>query len=168
MTPAERQARRTDLRTFGQRLRRRRLESGLTTKAVADLAHISKACYEVYEVGSQSCPSIRLAAIASAMGVPIASLHVDELVLAEIRLSPETLERIRREGRPAAEAAIARVSDNLVALALAEATRPPVDLSPGARAKPRRSRESLLLNRARIDAAAEASREARREARKVA
>jgi hypothetical protein len=102
------------------------------------------------------------------MQVPIASLLVDDLILAEIRLSQATLERIKREGRPAAIAAIAAINDNLVALALAEATRPPVDLSPGARAKPRRSREDMLVSWADARAKSSALAEERRRARKIA
>jgi hypothetical protein len=109
-----------------------------------------------------------LAAIAAAIGVPIASLVVDELVLAEIRLSPETLERIRREGRPAAIAAIDRVRENLIALAIAEATRPARDFSPGARAKPRQTREQKLASWAAATERSKAIAEERRQARKIA
>jgi hypothetical protein len=111
-------------------------------------------------------------AIAAALGIPIASLLTDQCVLQEIHVSEETLERIRREGKPAAEEVADRLTVNFFALLMAEATRPPVDLSPGARAKPRRSREELLAKREASLAAASqraaAIAEERRRARRVA
>jgi transcriptional regulator with XRE-family HTH domain len=172
MTPAQRQTRanqRThDQRTIGQRLRRRRLEQGHTGATTANLIGVSKGQYDVWEVGSSAYPVRQLAEIAAALGVPIASLVVDELVLAEVRVSDETLERVKREGAPAADEAIARISANLKALLLAEASRPPVDLSPGARAKPRRTREQKLASWADATARSKAKAQLRRQARQVA
>jgi hypothetical protein len=67
---------------------------------------------------------------------------------------------------------IARLKPQLFALLMAEATRPAIDLSPGARAKPRRSREELLVARASAIAGAEQRASAiaaeRRQARQIA
>jgi transcriptional regulator with XRE-family HTH domain len=172
LTAAEKRARAEQRaatqRAIGQRLRRRRLESGHTAESIYRAIGISMAQYGNYEVGSRPYPVHRLAAIASAIGIPVASLLTDEVVLAEIRASSETLERVRREGRPAAREAALRIVDNLEALLLAEATRPPVDLSPGARAKPRRSREQKLASWAAATERSKAIAEERRQARKIA
>lgn len=176
LTAAEKRARAEQRaatqRAIGQRLRRRRLESGHTAESIYRAIGISMAQYGNYEVGSRPYPVHRLAAIASAIGIPVASLLTDEVVLAEIRASSETLERVRREGRPAAREAALRIVDNIEALLLAEATRPPVDISPGARGRPRRSREQVLAEREASWAAASARsaaiKEERRQARKIA
>lgn len=156
----------------GKRLRRRRIEAGLTQERASSAAGATFREWAIWEVGTRAYPARRLPAIAAAMGIPIASLLVDELVLAEIRLSPETLERIKREGRPAAIAAVDRIRDNLIALALAEATRLPADISPHAWAKPRRSREDLLAAKpaklAALKQRGAAIAEERRQARKIA
>jgi hypothetical protein len=76
--------------------------------------------------------------------------------LQEIRISAETLEYIRRGGKPAAEEVVARYLPQLFALLMAAATAPAIDTSPGARAKPRRSREEVLAKRAEGIATAEA------------
>jgi hypothetical protein len=83
-------------------------------------------------------------AIASALGVPTASLFTDAAVLAEIRVSDVTLGQIRREGRGACKAVAERLASLLEPLILQEATRPPVDVSPGARPKRRRTRAEVL------------------------
>jgi hypothetical protein len=82
-------------------------------------------------------------AIPSALGVPTASLFTNEAVLAEVS-SAETLENVRREGRAACRQAADRLASRLETLIWQEATRPPVDVSSGARPKPRRSRVEVL------------------------
>jgi len=133
-------------RRDGQRLRQRRLEAGITQQAAANTLGIDLQVWVKWELGRRPYPACRLAAIASALGIPIASLLVDQVVLQEIRVSEETLERVRREGRPAIDEISARLAASVGALLHAEATRLPVDLSPGARAKPRRSREQVLAS----------------------
>jgi hypothetical protein len=83
--------------------------------------------------------------MARALQAPVACLLTDEFVLSEIRVSDETLGMVKRDGWPAANAAAERLSGNVAALLMAEASRPPVDLSPGARPKRRRSREEILV-----------------------
>lgn len=151
MTPVETKAkaeqRRIDQRVIGQRLRRRRLEAGLTVNIAAGHAGVSEATWQGWELGSRPYPVRRLAGLAAALGIPIASLVTDELVLVEIRISDETCKRVKREGRPAAREVVERLSTNVEALLLAEVSRPAIDLSPNARAKPRRSREQVLARR---------------------
>ena len=52
-----------------------------------------------------------------------------ELVLAEIRIRQESLERLKREGRPAADAVVSSLLPRLAARLPAEASRPPLDVS---------------------------------------
>ena len=99
----------------------------------------------------------RGAKIASALAVPVAALFAEEVVLAEVRLSHETLEQVRLEGRPACREAAERLASRLEPLIWQEATRKPVDIRPGARPKRRRSRAEVLAgiaeaNRMRAEA----------------
>lgn len=128
----------------GERLRRRRLEAGLTAKRAAQAAGVTLQVWRLWEVGNRPYPARRLPAIAAALGIPVMSLLVDRFVLAELQVSDESLERVRREGRPAAAAIVAAIAPGLEAALLAEAGRPAIDLSPWARARPRRSREQVL------------------------
>jgi hypothetical protein len=73
--------------------------------------------------------------IASALAVPTGALFTDEVVVAEVRLSYETLQQIKREGREASRQAAERLASRLEPLIWQEATRPPVDVSAGARPK---------------------------------
>lgn len=101
------------------------------------------------------------------MQAPLASLLTDELVLAEIRISDETLERVKREGKPAAEEAARRIAQGLEALLLAEAGRPPVDVSPGARPKHRRTRAEVLAGIAEAQRMSKARQAREAEARRI-
>lgn len=95
------------------------------------------------------------------MGLPIAQLFTDELVLAEVRVSDETLERCRLEGREVAQEAALRIAGQLEPLIWEAATRKPVDVAPGARAaKKRMSRREVLAGVKRAD-------KARRKARSI-
>lgn len=102
---------------------------------------------------------------ASALGIPVAALLCDDLVLAEVRVSDETLAAVKRGGMPAAEAAAQRLAASLAPLLYAEATRKPVDLSPGARPKRRRTRAEVLEGIAAANAA-RAARDAK-QAREI-
>jgi hypothetical protein len=87
----------------------------------------------------------------------VASLPTDEVVLAEVRVSDATIEQVRREGRPACREAAERLASRLEPLIWQEATRKPVDISPGARPKRRRTRAEVLAgiaeaNRMRAEA----------------
>ena len=55
----------------------------------------------------------RGATIAQALNVPVAALFTDEVVLAEVRLSDETLQEIKRQGREASGEAAERLSSRL-------------------------------------------------------
>jgi hypothetical protein len=82
--------------------------------------------------------------IAQALNVPVAALFADDFVLAEVRVSDETMEQVRRDGREASKQAAERLASRLESLIWQEATRPPVDISAGARPRPRRSRVQKL------------------------
>lgn len=47
--------------TFGEYLKQKRLESGLTQKQVAKLAGMKEAQYQKYELGIRACPSFPVA-----------------------------------------------------------------------------------------------------------
>ena len=84
-------------------------------------------------------------------------MFTDEVVLAEVRVSKETIEQVRREGRDASKEAAERLASRLEPLIWQEATLPPVDVSPGARPKRRRTRTEVLAgvaeaNRMRAEA----------------
>jgi hypothetical protein len=100
--------------------------------------------------------------IASALAIPTASLFTDEVVLAEVRLSEETLQEIKREGREASRQAAERIASRLEPLIWQEATRPPVDVSAGARPRPRRSRVQKLAGIEQANAMRRAAFERRR------
>ena len=147
---------------FPARLRRIRLQQGLTVKAAAKIAGISETSYWCWESGRVTPKLWRAGAIARALGVPVAALFTDELVVAEVVVSAETVAAIRRDGRIASEAAARRIADQLEPLLWASATAPPVDVSPGRRPKPRRTRPEVLAGvkqaneaRARRDAKAD-------------
>ena len=74
----------------------------------------------------------------------MAALFTDEVVLAEVRVSKETIEQVRREGRDASKEVAERLASRLEPLIWQEATLPPVDVSPGARPKRRRTRTEVL------------------------
>lgn len=74
----------------------------------------------------------------------MAALFADGVVVAEIRLSDETIQQVHREGQQACKKAAERIASMLEPLIWQEATRKPVDISPGARPKRRRSRVEVL------------------------
>jgi transcriptional regulator with XRE-family HTH domain len=163
---AERQHRLNAAIDFGRRLRKTRLSYQLSREQVANGAGISTQSVTRYELGSQTPRPDRIAALASAIGCPAASLLVDDVVLAEIRVAPETLELVRRDGQLAADEVAARMASSLSSLLLAEATRPPVDLRPHARPRRRRSRAEVLAGTAQareMQAARKAAATARNE-----
>ena len=96
--------------------------------------------------------------MAQALGLPVAQLFTDELVLAELRISEETLERVREHGARAAQEVVEGFVPALVARLLAEATRTPVSLEPGARPKQRRTRAQVLAGTAQANAMRAAKR----------
>ncbi len=142
---------------FAAKLRQARLTAGLTAQQVATATPLHAQTLRNYERGQAIPRPWRLNRLAQAIGVPVASLLNPELVLAEVRISDATLERVKREGRPAAEEAGARIAAYLTERLLQEAARVPVDVSPGARPKRRRTREEVL-------AGTQAAKEARKQA----
>jgi hypothetical protein len=92
----------------------------------------------------------------------VAALFADEFVLAEVRVSDETIEQVRREGRPACKEAAERLASRLEPLIWQQATRKPVDISPSARPKRRRSRAEVLAGIAEANRMRAATRRPRR------
>jgi hypothetical protein len=92
----------------------------------------------------------------------VAALFADEVVLAEVRVSEETIEKVRREGRQACKEAAERLASRLEPLIWQEATRKPVDISAGARPRPRRSRVEVLAGIAEANRMRAAARQPRR------
>lgn len=129
---------------FPKRLKRLRHQQGLTNQQLADLTNVDVLSASRWQSGATQPSFARAPDIASALGLPVAQLFTDDPVIAEVTLSPETLQRIKREGRPAAAETAQRLALMLEPLIWQEATRKPVDVSPGVRAKPRRNRAQVL------------------------
>jgi|SRR5579872_37639 len=132
--------------TFAQRLRHHRLANGITLKQAAAAAGVVTQTLGRWESGRTKPDLTRAGAIASALGVPVAALFTDELVVAEVVVSAETVERIRQEGREAAAEVATRLAAQLEPAIYAAATRPARDTRPGARAKPRQSRAERIAS----------------------
>jgi len=130
--------------TFRERIRQLRIAQGITLDAAARQAGVVGRSWSRWEAGDTKPALERAGAIARALNVPVASLFTDELVVAEIIVSKETIERIRAEGRTAAGDVAARLAAALEPAIWDAATRKPPDTRPGARAKPRRTRAERL------------------------
>lgn len=130
--------------TFGERIRQHRLAQGLSAKKLAEQTGCSAATIRNWERGLTK-PSLPWAGpIARGLGVPVAALFTDELVVAEIVVSADTIARIRKEGRTASQDAARRLAAQLEPAVWAAVTRPAVDTRPGARPKRRRTRAETL------------------------
>lgn len=133
-----------EARAFATRLRYERLAAGRTVTDAADATNIEPASWTRYERSQRVPRPWTLDRIAAALNVPAVRLMRDCRVVAEVEPSEATIADCRARGMPAALEAAERMVPALAALILAEATRPPVDTSPGARPKRRRSRTELL------------------------
>lgn len=146
--------------TLGARLRRLRIQQGVTTKKAAKSAGVALTSWTLWERGDRAYQPWRAPAIASALGVPVAQLFTDEVVLAEVRVSDVTLQKCRDSGRSAAQDAASRIAGQLEPLIWQEATRAVADVRPGARAARKRATRAEKLagiraaDRARAAAAA--------------
>lgn len=130
--------------TFGQRIRTIRLGQGLSADKAANAAGCHAQTYRNWEAGRTKPDLTRAGAIARALNVPVAALFTDELVIAEVIVSADTVARIRKEGRTAAADAARRLAAQLEPAIYDAATRKPADTRPGARARPRRTRAERL------------------------
>jgi DNA-binding XRE family transcriptional regulator len=130
--------------TFGARLKRHRLSQGLTVKHAARIAGISETTYWNWESGRVTPKLWRCGAIARALGVPVAALFSDELVVADVVVSEATVRAIRAGGRDACADVAQRLAVQLEPLIWAAVTAPAVDTRPGARPKRRRTRAEVL------------------------
>jgi DNA-binding XRE family transcriptional regulator len=129
--------------TFGQRIRALRIQQGLTIKSAASQIPAHEQTFISWEAGRTKPLLHKAGAIASALGVPVGALF-NEHVAAEVVVSPETVARIRREGREACVEVAKRLADQLEPVIWAHATTPPADTRPGARPKPRRTKAERL------------------------
>jgi transcriptional regulator with XRE-family HTH domain len=144
---------------LGYRIRAARLQAGLTVKTAAKITGVSTTTWTNWERCIKRPASPRMGAIARALGVPVCSFYVDEgyLPVTEVVLTPGSVERLRREGRPAAEE-LARLVASQLAPAILAAASPPRS-RPARAVRRRRSREEILRG---IEAAKQAR--ARRQA----
>jgi DNA-binding XRE family transcriptional regulator len=147
---------------LGARIRELRLTAGLTVPTAAKNAGVSVTAWNCWERGDKVPLLIRAPKIASALCVPVAALFRSD-VIAEVVVSAETVQRIREGGRPACVETAGRLASQLEPVLLEAANRRPVDLSPGARPKRRRSRAEVLAG----IHAAETTRAAARQRRVV-
>lgn len=138
---------------LARRIRAARLAAGHTIADAARQTGVATLTWSRWELSRHTPRPWTLADAALTLGVPVASLLTDRLILAEVSVSDETLERVRREGAPAARAAAVRIAAQLEALLLAKASAPPVDVSPGARPKRRRTRAEVLAGTRAANAA---------------
>lgn len=142
---------------FAARLRTLRHRQGLTQAIVARATGVRVATWRAWERGTSLPLVTRIPKIAAALVVGEAELFVPRgsAFIASVFVGPESLERIRREGRPAAEDVAVYISRQLVP-ALANA-RPlldnvPVGLDVRRSTGRRRSRaEVLALDRKRLE-----------------
>jgi transcriptional regulator with XRE-family HTH domain len=144
------------------RIRTLRLQTGVSQATAANTAGVHVTSWRNWESGSKRPRLERGAKIAQALNVPVAALFADEVVLAEVRVSDATIEQVRREGREASKEAVERLAARLEPLIWQEATRPPVDISAGARPRPRRSREEIVAGIAEANRMRAAARLPRR------
>lgn len=129
---------------FPARLRTIRLSQGLTANAVAMQAGVSETTMWRWESGRVTPKLWRCGAIARALGVPVAALFTDELVVADVVVSAETVKRIRAGGREVCQDVAQRLASQLEPVIWAAVTAPKVDTRPGTRAKRRRTRAEVL------------------------
>ena len=125
---------------LGARLRRLRTQKGLTQVTVAKQSGIHLQTWRTWEAGRSAYRPWRAVEIAQALDVPVKQLFVDDVVLAEITLRPETLEDVRQRGDEAVQDALARLNSWLGPMILQAATRPKAD----GRAQRRRTRPEKL------------------------
>ena len=144
--------------TFGERIRKLRLTQGISVVKTAAVVGCHAETLRNWEAGRTKPDLTRAGAIARALNVPVAALFTDELVVAEIVVSAETVARIRKDGREACGDVARRLAEQLEPAIWQVVTRPAADTRPGARAKPRRTRaERLAELNARSKSAAKRS-----------
>lgn len=129
---------------FHARLRTLRLAAGLTVAVAARNARVSVTTWNKWERGQATPKLSRGHDIASALAVPVIALFTDQVAIADVVLMPETVARIRKEGRSAAAETAQRLAQQLEPAIYDAATRKPVDTRAGARAKPRKTRAERL------------------------
>ncbi len=112
---------------FGKRLSALRAQAGVSGRVAARAAGINSGTWTRYEQGRIRPGIDKAPAIARALHIPIAALFDTEdgsKVIAEIRVSPETLQAIREHGTPAVDEAANRIATSLKPRMVAAATPP--------------------------------------------
>ncbi len=89
-----------DRTRLAARIRRLRVEAGLSQRSVAKHALVHEQTLRRWEQGVTAPDAVRLPILARALDAPIGALF-DPWVIAEVRLEPETLARLRAQGDPA-------------------------------------------------------------------
>src|SRR4051812_37376400 len=86
---------------FARRLRALRHRQGITQIDAARSVGVRVATWRRWEHGRALPLATRISSIASALGVPVHALYVPEgwAAIGAVHVCPETLERVRREGR---------------------------------------------------------------------
>lgn len=132
-------------KALGQRIRQQRLAQGLTRAQAAPLAGVNPSTLEQWESGLARPGLVRLGNIVRGWAVPACSFSCgeDQVPVADVVLSQESVDRVRREGRPAAAELAQLLAAQLEPLIYQAATRI-VDTSHGARPKRRRTRAEVL------------------------
>lgn len=129
--------------TFPERLKALRLSQGIPQTVAANAAGVHISTWRAWERGHKTPRLLRGAAIASALGVPVAALFRDDVV-AEVVLSPTTIEAVRANGREECDRVAQRLAQQLVPAIWEAATKPLRAVSTPDRAKPRRTRAQVI------------------------
>lgn len=149
---------------FPAKLRAHRISHGLTVKAAALNAGVSENSWWRWESGRVTPKLWRCGAIARALGVPVAALFSDELVVADVVISEATVKAIRAGGRDVCADVAQRLAGQLEPLIWAAVTAGPVDVSPGRRPKRRRTRAEVLAG---IEQASQARKRVQQQRRTI-
>lgn len=153
----------TALTTLAHRLRALRITAGLTQAQAAKAATVHGTTWRNWEQGRRTPQFTRAPEMAQALGVPLAALFAPDgfKAVADVVLSPDSVSRIRAGGAPVARELALSLAAQLEPLILQAATRQEPDVSPGARAKRRRSRLEVLAGVAAANLAIAQAKERR-------
>jgi transcriptional regulator with XRE-family HTH domain len=133
---------------LGARIRRIRVERGFSQARAAGYAGIHPKTWGRWESGQTTPRLTDIGRVTTAIGVPAAALTAPEgyKALIDVILSPQTLERLRREGDPAIDEVTAVVASQLRAAIAGAVDAPPQTpvRARGTRHSPARSRVEVL------------------------
>lgn len=121
---------------FGKRLALLRRQAGITVTSASHAANVHSGTWSHWELGNHKPGIDKAPAIARALNLPIAALYESpdgSTVIAEVRVSAETLERVKQGGATEADATADRIARALSPRILQAA----VPAKPRTRIKPR-------------------------------